>query len=315
MILKGFRYRVPTDPRGDISSGKRNEKGLPEKLPYFNVEDFPELVEIYGPKPTELILFFPTDNPNDFLSYRYERWGAKGDKSVLIRYCDCEECVHRIAEDVGGVKYEAGEVTQCVCDALPQDDRQLCTPRFWFKAFVAHPQTLRPNNPLTYRFHSSRNSAEHIISALLLMKDLNMGVLRNIPFRLTVTIVQDQVEAKKNFPVWNLTPIGMLDEIRETTRRLLEECLTGQKVLPVAAPAPAEKPPVITAEEVRKQKYPQYITRLQQAPSLVELKKIGEEILKKKDQFTPMDLDGFRAAYEMRFTELTGMKPARRSDS
>jgi len=328
MILKGFRYRVPTDPRGDISSGRKNEKGLPEKLPYFNVEDFPEVKEMYGDKPTEIVLFFPTDNLNDFLSYRHEKWGAKGDKAVLIRYCDNEECIHRIAEEVGGIKYEAGEISECICDALPENDPKLCQARFWFKAYIANPKTLRPNNPLTYRFHSSRNSAEHVISMLRSMKDLNMGVLRNIPFRLTVKIVQDQFEAKKNFPVWDLIPIGMLDEIRESTERFIEGKGLSAKALPSpkvedssprevqeTKPGPKLPTPVLNQvqhsqaevddkENQRRHDYKKYLTALQECPSTKYLTAIGAIINQIKDQFTPMDLEGLREAYNLRRQEL-----------
>ncbi len=222
MLVKDFRYRVAADPRGNITTGQRSEAGLPEKLDYFNVSDFPELIEMYGEKPAELVIYFPTDNPFDFIQDRYERWASKDGKSVLVRHCDRETCIHRISETVGTDDFGAGEESSCSCITFDLDEKKQCKRHMWMKAYVAHPKTFAINNPLTYFFDNhSRNSAENVISHILQIKDLNMGVLRNVPFRLSVRMVQDSSEAKKKFPIWYLTVIGFLDQIRESRERLL----------------------------------------------------------------------------------------------
>ena len=80
---------------GNIKTGKKNEKGIPEKLPYFHVEEDKgtsyDMVEIfkqlYPGQPTKLKIRFTSENPFNFKFKRY----VNG-KAVCIGN---EDCSHR----------------------------------------------------------------------------------------------------------------------------------------------------------------------------------------------------------------------------
>ena len=81
---------------GNIKTGKKNEKGLPEKLPYFHVEEDKstniEMVDIfkqlYPNKPTELRIKFTSENPFNFRFKRYVNGKAvcigNGTKAITV---------------------------------------------------------------------------------------------------------------------------------------------------------------------------------------------------------------------------------------
>lgn len=64
---------------GHIKIGKKNEKGIPKKLPHFHVEEDKgtrsEMVDIfkqlYPGKPTKLIIKFTSENPFNCKFKRY----------------------------------------------------------------------------------------------------------------------------------------------------------------------------------------------------------------------------------------------------
>ena len=64
---------------GNIKTGKRGSNGLPQKLPYFNVEEdkatSKDVVEVfkklYPDKPTKLQIMFVSENPFNFKFKRY----------------------------------------------------------------------------------------------------------------------------------------------------------------------------------------------------------------------------------------------------
>ena len=66
---------------GNIKTGKKNEKGIPEKLPYFHVEEDKgtsyDMVEIfkqlYPGQPTKLKIRFTSENPFNFKFKRYSK--------------------------------------------------------------------------------------------------------------------------------------------------------------------------------------------------------------------------------------------------
>lgn len=103
---------------GNIKTGKKNEKGIPEKLPYFHVEEDKstsyDMVEIfkqlYPGKPTNLKIMFTTENPFNFKFKRYVNGKAacigNGTKAITVGKdakdnntqieIECnEECQHR----------------------------------------------------------------------------------------------------------------------------------------------------------------------------------------------------------------------------
>ena len=103
---------------GNIKTGKKNEKGIPEKLPYFHVEEDKDtsydMVEIfkqlYPGQPTKLKIRFTSENPFNFKFKRYVNGKAvcigNGTKAITVGKdsknnntqieVECnEECSHR----------------------------------------------------------------------------------------------------------------------------------------------------------------------------------------------------------------------------
>ena len=217
-MIKNMQLKVSFDPKGNISSGHKNQDGLPESLDYFNISKFPELIEGYGEKPTALVLFFPTNRITDFLDCNNRLWGRT---NTMIRSCDGERCFHRIAEELEGLKCKAGEDTECWCKKLnlPSNHKKRCHYNGWFKAYVLLPNLRKVDNPMPYRFITgSHNSIENVMSALESMLVLTKGNLIGVPFVLTVKMVAGVDKAK--FPIWNLFPIGTLSGIEERGRML-----------------------------------------------------------------------------------------------
>ena|SRR3990167_2110476 len=236
-MITNIRFRITTDQRGKISTGKKSDAGYPQSLDYFYIDDFPELIKAYGNKPQKLLVYFPSDIIQDFFDCNYVLYGGGlgGKKGTKIRSCDSETCIHRIAEEVEGVKYEAGEETECICDSLPEivkrekdgkevPNPQLCKYSMYFKAFIALPTTGKVDFPTCFMFEShSKNTGDAIFSELEKIKALNQGILRNVPFLLTVKMIEGKTDAKMRFPIWNLQAVGTLSQIQENTSHLLAQ--------------------------------------------------------------------------------------------
>ena len=217
-MIIDIKTRINCDKRGKITTGKKSDKGFPMTTDHFVIDEFPELIEAYGTQPKKLVLFFPTDNILDFFDCNYISYG----KETKIRQCDGQTCIHRINETIAGVSYEAGQESGCICHDLEADDKKRCRYVAYFKAWIADPKLGRVNNPLCYLFQTtSKNSGDTIFSELEKIKALNHGVLRTVPFGLSVEMVSGREQAKKKFPIWHLQAIGLLNEIRERTDELL----------------------------------------------------------------------------------------------
>jgi len=146
-----------------------------------------------------------------------------GAYQTLIRKCDgAEECLHRIDEEVGGKKYVAGEISECVCANLPEDDKKRCKFAAYIKAYVADTKTGKIENPLCYLFYTgSRNSAENLYSELKKIRNLLGGNLVGIPFGLSVDMVSGKTDAKQKFPIWNLQALGTTSQLRQAMESYL----------------------------------------------------------------------------------------------
>jgi len=235
-MIKNVKMRISVDNRGKISTGRKNpETGYPQSLDHFDITDFQELVSVYGDKPDKIVVVFPTDEVSDFFDCNYMLYGKQKGDAVLKRRCDGEECIHRIKETVGGKTYEQGEFSSCVCSDLPEmieDDKhpgkekpnpERCKYGAWLKAFVLNPHTKKIENPNCYFFEThSKNSGDAVLSEIEKIKALNMGVIRGIPFILSVKMVSGKTSATQKFPIWNLQVVGMLSEIREKNLMIAE---------------------------------------------------------------------------------------------
>jgi hypothetical protein len=278
-MIKNIQYRVSADPRGKIKSGMRNEKGLPQSLDYFNISKFPELMKCYGLKPSVLIIFFPTDRISDFFDCNMILWNKTNTKS---RFCDGEICYHRIAEEIKGVKYEAGQESPCVCKALDinnkEDAKKMCHYSAYFKAYVAVPQTGKVENPMCYLFETgSHNTGENILSELEKIKVLNEGRLLGVPFALSVKMISGK-DAKSKFPIWTLTPIGLMSDIRN---RSGFELPTAELVPGLALPEITEQ----HKKDIQHDNYDAIKTDIDEAQSrdkIQEIQQVAKELLKKE---------------------------------
>lgn len=225
-MITNIRFRITTDQRGKISTGKKSEQGYPQSLDYFYIEDFPELMKVYGNKPQKLLIYFPSDIIQDFFDCNYVLYGGGSatKKGTKIRSCDSETCIHRIAEEIKGIKYGAGEETPCICNDLPEDDKKRCKYSMYFKAFIALPTTGKVDFPTCFMFEShSKNSGDAIFSELEKIKALNQGILRNVPFLLSVKMIEGKADPKQKFPIWSLQAFGTLSQIQENTSHLLAQ--------------------------------------------------------------------------------------------
>jgi len=245
-MVKNFRFRITVDNRGKITCGKKREGSeIPQSLDYLDISDFPELIAWYGPKPKRLLIYFPTDTIADFFDTAFNSWytstaGKKGKK----RSCDGETCLHYIDEEINGKKYAAGEETECTCKSLAEDDKKRCRYDCYIKAYVGNPADGKIENPCCYMFTThSDNSADGIYSELEKIKLLNMGVLRMIPFELSVAMHDGP--AGKRYPIISLRVWGLLTQIREASKNFLgglpAPFLESEKQLPAPAAVETER--------------------------------------------------------------------------
>ncbi len=218
-MIKDIQARINVDHRGKITTGKKSDKGYPQTTDYFVVDDFPELKKCYGEKPQKLVLFFPSDNIADFFDCNYVLYGNE----TKLRQCDGETCLHRIDEDISGKKFKAGSESECICKTLLTDEKKKCRYVAYIKAWIADPKLGRVENPLCYLLQTgSKNSGDTIFSELEKIKSLNMGILRGVPFGLSVEMVGGRDNAKVKFPIWHLQAIGLLSEIKQRTGFMLD---------------------------------------------------------------------------------------------
>lgn len=212
-----LRPKINVDKRGKITTGikavsEKSGKEYPKATDYFVITDFPELVKCYGEKPKKLVLFFPDNEIESFFSADMVLYGGN---QTLIRKCDGSECIHRIDEEVAGQKYIAGEISQCVCQNLAEDDKKRCKIACYIKAYIADTKTGKIENPLCYLFYTgSRNSAENLFSELKKIRNLLGGNLVGIPFGLSVEMVSGKTDAKQKFPIWSLQVLGTTSQLR-----------------------------------------------------------------------------------------------------
>lgn len=236
-----LKTRFNVDKRGKITTGIKvvnNNTEYPKTTDYFVVDEFSEIVAVYGAKPKKLVIVFPDDEITSFFDVNYVLYGSN---NQLIRKCDGSECVHRIAEElevIGDyindtptetsphkVKYEAGEISNCVCKIMSATvtnkqgasvrNPKLCSPAMYMKAFVLDYKSRMPISPSCYLFYSgSENTAANIYSELIKTKNFFGGRIKGIPFGLSVEMVSGR-NAKTKFPIWNLQILGTVGQLQQ----------------------------------------------------------------------------------------------------
>lgn len=206
-MRKDIRKRIPFDLRGWISSGKKSEEGdYPTALDYYDISAFPELMAVYGEKPSKLILKFPSNELSEFLVSEYNAWGGKTEP-IKKRSCDRETCVHFIDEKLGNKKFVSGEESACLCELGEMPEKDICDCYTSFKAYIVDRNGLLIN-PICYRFRTkSKNSSDNIISALLEAKEINEGFIKRTYFVLEVAMYSSVIDnQKRKYPIWNMQP-------------------------------------------------------------------------------------------------------------
>jgi hypothetical protein len=217
------RTNIACDPRGKIKTGARRENGLPMGLDHWNLTPFPELIEWYGKEPKNLLIYFPSDNIADFFEDQYALYGGKAGKDATkVRSCNGEECIHRIDEEVAGVRYVKGQVTGCICKDIDAKDKKKCKYACYLRAFVANPQTGKVDNPMCYLFEThSENSGAAVHSEVEKLHVLTHGHIAMIPFMLSVKMVGGKTDAAQKFPIWSLAVVGTLSQIKDRVEKLM----------------------------------------------------------------------------------------------
>lgn len=235
-MIKNLPVKVTFDERDDITCGRLNEQEKMEKLDYFDISPFPELIAAYGEKPADIYLLLPTNDLALNFDCWFQRWGKKeGGVGVKVSQCDGENCVFRVPYSIGDKKFEAGEEVPCICpgiDAKIEETDESASPEIikalkgkkckayaWLKGWALDPKTFKPIQTLCYRFTThSVNSAGAVKTEIEKVQFMNQGVLLGVIFKLSVRMVQSATDNKKRYPLWSLvatTPTHQLQSPKQ----------------------------------------------------------------------------------------------------
>lgn len=272
-MIKNIRIRLTVDQRGKIKTGEKSEKGLPRSLDHFNVTPFPELEQLYGKKPTELILFMPSDNIEEIFDYNMVVWGGGQTNPTKKRTCDTEVCLHRIDYEIKSIKqkFTAGEETECICKKYELKGEDACRCDAHLKAFVANPKTGKITHFVPYLFEThSRNTGDAIYSELDKVRVLTQMLegkprLTGIPFRMSVRMVKGV--GNNRFPIWTLAVISG-SQLQIPGRGIAEVPILGETVDEPVKADPAEAV-VVTQARVTQD----FLARIDGAKTIDDLKK------------------------------------------
>ncbi|MBL7987934.1 MAG: hypothetical protein JNJ94_07730 [Chlorobi bacterium] len=197
--------RCGTTKSGKDKHGKERE--LPQKLDYWNIEPFPELIEVYGTKPKTLYGYLTSPDILAVISAEYQRWGG----GVKTRACDRQHCVHRVASTIAGVSYGVGEISDCLCDGPLRDTSSKCMMNCTLDLKIVHPQTGRLVQALPYRFRThSEHNAQALLSVLVPLEDFDLeehgeSQLHKQLFALSVRMVSRKSDANTKYPRWAIS--------------------------------------------------------------------------------------------------------------
>lgn len=242
-MIKDLNFRIPCNSNGSITSGikaisKTTGKEYPKAVDYFVINDFKELVASYGDKPNKLVIFFPTNNPADFLDMNYVLYGSN---QQLIRKCDGESCFHRIDNEIEQAKFKAGQTTPCICKQYELEDghKKKCHIFFWMKAFIGDLKLGKVDSPMPYLFKTgSKNSAENIISEIKNILNLTNGNIIGIPFGLSVEMISGSKDAKTKFPIWKLQALGSITQIKQWNENMQLRIPSKSELKQLSTPEP-----------------------------------------------------------------------------
>jgi hypothetical protein len=229
MIRKDVKVRISRDIRGKITSGAKSTntsgKEHPVSLDYFNIKPFEELRAVYGEKPQRMLLYFPTNDLQDWFSSEYSAWGGKGSAPIKKRSCNGMTCHFNIDEEIKGNNYSAGLETACICKKLDLtvSDKKSCGCYTGFKAFVADPENGKILHHICYLFQTmSKNSGDALISELYKISKITSGNFVGVPFVLSVKMVHAVVDGvKKKYPIWSIQVFGDMQKLLSLSEKSL----------------------------------------------------------------------------------------------
>jgi len=195
-----IKVSIGHDRRGKITSGA-GSKSAPKSLNYFNVRQFDEILYHYGEKPDKLILYFPSNTLEHFLTYRFVQWGSNGQtkrvcdkKTFFVRYDQEREREKGVVTEYPGDYYRAGKTYDC------EHGRCGCRVDFRLIAFIANPKTGALINLLPYMFRStSAISADFILTQL----KFHAGHYLGLNWLIWVEEVKNGL---KKYPIWKIEP-------------------------------------------------------------------------------------------------------------
>lgn len=315
-----LRPKINVDKRGKITTGikaisERTQKEYPKATDYFVITDFPELMKSYGEKPTKLVIFFPDDDDSEIEAFFNVDYVLYGGNQTLIRKCNGNECLHRIDEEIAGKKYVAGEISDCVCTKLPEDDKKRCKIACYAKAYIADKLTGEVNNTSCYLFYTgSRNSAENLYSEIKKIRNLLGGCIKGIPFGLSVEMVSGKTDAKQKFPIWSLKALGSVRQLRLAMESYLFDYkeilkLDAGDANPQLPEHPAEETPVSEVsddEDFTKELMPEHwVGKIKELKSLAEVNSFEKSYHLELSQFGGADEALIQQAIEEKKTWFT----------
>jgi len=234
MAIKGLSDRVRLPRLGRIRLGIKvdgNKSSYPKAVDYFVCP--PEVQAVYGDKPRDLPIMFPTEDPEQWASQFYRCYSqtrgliCKGDGEVAMALVDTS------TGEIAGKDAKATELREVTCNPDECDKMQSKACRA-----VMNLQFLLPDVPglgIWQLDTSSFNSIRNINSAVKLIQGM-CGRISMMPLILRVVQMEAQADGKKkNIYVLTLT-----------TPHTMREVLTKLQELPVGRallPEPDMEPP------------------------------------------------------------------------
>lgn len=213
-----IQRRINTDSRGSITTG-RLVNNRPRSTEHFVVDDFAELIAAYGKEPKKLAIMFPSNDPLDWLFSRHSDSIKNKETGNMFtrRYCDGTTCHFNMDMKVCGRQYQADQEVACLCydESLNLADDEKCKLYTAMKAYVVHPINGVIIHHMAYKFENhSIYSTGNILSEIEKVLAFTGGKIMGVMFVLSCRMVDKPGKQLKKYPLWNIEPIGSIDQIR-----------------------------------------------------------------------------------------------------
>lgn len=253
-MIKGWSDVIRFQRLGTISLGIKNPDGSPKAVDYFVVP--PEVAQVYGEKPRELDIMFPSDDLEVIMPWYMKRYGQQ---VGLICRGDNETAALKYTYALGPGQKEYGLIIDNGKVIHKETGEQLFVFESMGKLWIRIPCTrncrfrkngscrpvglvnvLLPKVPGALGVYtiatSSWNSCANLHGALKMLLD-GAGRIRFVETKLKVKMQEAHPELKDGKSVKTVVPVLMLDLGPWTLEDLVMARLKGGgKMLPPAAP-------------------------------------------------------------------------------